>query len=29
MTKLTISNFIGLLILVTGCYSFDKEVALK
>jgi hypothetical protein len=29
MTKLTISNFIGLLILMTGCYSFDKEVALK
>ena len=29
MPKSAISNFIGLLILVTGCYSFDKEVALK
>ena len=29
MTKLAISNFIVLLIIMTGCYSFDKEVALK
>src|SRR5688572_3837828 len=29
MTKLVFSSFIALLILMTGCYSFDKEVALK
>jgi hypothetical protein len=29
MTKPAISNFIGLLIIMTSCSSFDKEVALK
>jgi len=29
MTRIAISSFIAPLILMTGCYSFDKEVALK
>ncbi len=29
MTRRTVRNFIGLFILMTSCYTFDKEVALK
>ena len=29
MTIRTISNFIGLLTLMTSCYSFDRGIALK